>query len=1038
MLLVLAQFTSYGQEARDITGTVKDQSGEGLPGATVKVSGSGNGVVTDANGAFRISASAGSVLTASYIGFKSTELKVGGSNVYNFVLTSENTLDNVVVTGYGTQKKRDLSGSQTTIGEDAIKSIPMTSPDQAIQGRAAGVQVQMSSGAPGGAVQVRIRGTNSMANQGANQPLYVVDGIPLFYNERDNALGTDSDRGATQSNSASPLSTISPNDIESIEVLKDASSTAIYGARAANGVVLITTKKGKSGAPVISLNANYAAQSLRRKVPVINAQERAGLVFEHRRNRGTNGADVFDPFALNPFAYGKGTDWQDEIFRTAPMQNLNLSIGGGSDKITYNVSGDYLDHQGILVNTYFKRAGTRANVDITASDRLRIGTSTAINTTWTNEQRLDETNTPSASLAGILSSSPMQPVYLNDGSFTGQPNLQTNGGLLGGNALADFLLADRSANRNRALSNIYAEYSFLKDFKFRSAGNLDYQLTNLRQKTPIFYRELTINSLNNVVGVFEATPRTFNWLLEQTLQYAHQFGDHAVTGLAGFSAQNTQVRVLVGGGQGALFNPLDQIDNNTAGNTSGNRSVFGGIRNSGLVSQFVRGTYGYKGKYMATATVRRDGSSRFGGNNKYGYFPSGSVGWRVSEEGFFKNNIKAISEFKLRASYGVTGSQEIQNFLYLPLTQGNSAVFGNSIIDGQAPQRFEDKDIKWERTAQLDLGVDIGLLKGRLNITADYYDKLTEDLIGIAPLSVISGVGNNFQTNIASVANKGYELAVDSRILDKKDLKWNLGFNISTNKNRVKSIGALQQINGAPVDRLSAPINNTVVGREIGTFWLYETGPMYMTFEEAAKHPVTPTRGFFTPGDLSLIDQNNDGVMNDLDRRYVGSPFPDFFGGINTNVSYKSWSLGVFAPFQSGNKIWDQKFLNAATFEGNSTREIYDNRYLPSRPGVATKVPIPRNGGDPLPSTLFLKDGSFFRIRSISLGYDVPRKALGFLSKTGSLRLVAQANNVFVFTKYNSWDPEVNSFGSSVTTNGLDIGAYPQSRSFNFGLNMNF
>jgi TonB-linked SusC/RagA family outer membrane protein len=1036
MLLVLAQFTSYGQEARDIAGTVKDQSGEGLPGATVKASGSANGVVTDANGAFKISAPTGSVLTASYIGFKTSELKVGASTVYNFVLTSENVLNNVVVTGYGVQKKRDLSGAQSTIGEEAIKSVPMTSADQAIQGRAAGVQVQMSSGAPGGAVQVRIRGTNSMANQGANQPLYVVDGIPLFYNERDNSLGTDQN-GATQSNSASPLSTISPNDIESIEVLKDASSTAIYGARAANGVVLITTKRGKSGAPVVSLNAQSAVQSLRRKIPVTNAQERAGLIFEHRRNRGTNGADVFDPFALNPYAYGKGTDWQDEIFRAAPMSNLNVSVNGGSDRVTYNVSGDYLDHQGILVNSYFKRAGTRINADINASDRLKIGTSTALNTTWTNEQRLDETNTPTSSLNGILAASPMQPVYLNDGSFTGQPNAQVNGGLLGGNALADFLYTDRKANRSRALSNVYAEYSFLRDFKFRSAANLDYQLTSLRQKQPSLFRELTVGPVpGNVLGVAEWVPRTFNWLLEQTLQYSHQFGEHAVTGLAGFSAQNTQVRTINAGGQGQRFNELDNLSSNNTDKP--NTSVNGQLINSGLVSQFVRGTYAYKGKYMATGTVRRDGSSRFGGNNKYGYFPSGSIGWRVSEEGFFKNNVKGISELKLRASYGVTGSQEIQNFLYLPLAGGANAIFGNSIIDGQAPQRFEDKDIKWERTSQFDLGVDIGLLKGRLNITADYYDKLTKDLIGGGPLSVISGVGNNFQTNIASVANKGFEFAVDSRILDKKDLKWNLGFNISTNKNQVKSIGSSLELLGQNIDRTGVPINRTVVGGEIGAFWLYETGPMYLTFEEAAKHPVTPTRGFYTPGDLSLIDQNNDLVINDADRKVVGSPFPDFFGGINTNVSYKSWSLGVFAPFQAGNKVWDQKFLNAATAEGNVTREYYNNRYLPSRPGVATTVPVPRNGGDPLPSTLFLRDGGFFRIRSISLGYDVPRKAMGFLSKTGSLRLFAQANNVFVVTKYNSWDPEVNSFGSNVTTNGVDFGAYPQAKSFNFGLNMNF
>jgi TonB-linked SusC/RagA family outer membrane protein len=847
IFLVLAQFTSYGQEARDITGTVKDQSGEGLPGATVKASGSSNGVVTDANGAYRISATTGSILTATYIGFKTSELRVGASNVYNFVLTSDNVLNNVVVTGYGVQKKRDLSGSQSTIGEDAIKSVPVMSADQAIQGRAAGVQVQMSSGAPGGAVQVRIRGTNSMAGKQANQPLYVVDGVPLFYSQDDNNLtvGNEGTSGGTQSNSASPLNTISPNDIESMEILKDASSTAIYGARAANGVVLITTKRGKVGQPVVSINAQYAAQSLRSKVPVANAQERAQLVYEHRRNRGTNANDVYESYVMNPFAWGKGTDWQDEVFRTAPMQNYNLSVNGGSDKITYNVSGDWMDQQGILVNTFSKRANTRINVDINASDKFRIGSSTALSSQWGNEQKQDEFFNPN--LSYLLQTSPLQPVYLEDGSFSGQPDDLVSPSILGGNPLADFLLTNRRATRNRAISNIYGEYSITPDFKFKSSANIDYLSTTIRSIEPIFFRQ---RSRNETLSVNESVPRTLNWLLEQTLQYSHQFGDHAVTAIGGFSAQNISVRTLFASGRGSTNNALDQLGSNNA--VVGNTAINGGITNAGLVSQFIRGTYNYKGKYLATATARRDGSSRFGKNKKYGIFPSGSIGWRISEENFFKDNIKGINEFKLRASYGVTGSQDIGNFLYLPLTQSQATVFENSLAaTSLAPNRFQNDDIQWERTTALDLGIDIGLLQGRVNITADYYDKLTDGLIGIAPLSVISGVGNSFQTNIASVTNKGYEFAIDARILDKQDLKWNLGFNISTNQNRVKSLGpALTEIRGASINRIggSAPINRTVPGKEIGAFWLLEQGPQYLTFADASNAPHYYNSGqFFVP-----------------------------------------------------------------------------------------------------------------------------------------------------------------------------------------------
>lgn len=1028
--------SSESQKPQEIPvrGRITDsEKGESLPGVSVAVKGQSRGTTTNANGDFQLNVPDGnSVLVFSYIGYERQEVRVGSQGVINLALKpSDATLNEVVVIGYGTQKKRDITGAVASVSAQQIRAVPIIGADQALQGRVSGVQVQQTSGAPGGAVQVRIRGVNSTAGGGANQPLYVIDGIPLTWNEGANALsvGNEGSTGGAGSNGASPLASINPNDIESMEVLKDASATAIYGARAANGVVLITTKSGKSGKTQISIDSYYGVQSLRREIPMTNARERMSFTFEHRRNAGTRGNEVFDIWTVNPYLYDyEGTNWQRELFRQAPMQNHSISATGGTDKIQFAVSGDYFNQQGILINTYAKRYSTRINLDIKATDRLKFGTRTALSLQQGNGQDTDEFFQSQL----LYPQSPLSPVYDSNGNFAGRPNNVINTNLFsdgGGNNVANMMQRKRLYERFRIISNLYAEYEITKGLSFKSLFGVDYLLNELTSNNPVWQRGIDANTVQTV---FVSQPKTFNWLAEQTLTYNRTFGVHNISAVAGFSAQQFLQRSIGASAQGSPSNALDQL-----GNQPTPTGAFGGQTPSALVSQFVRANYSYRDKYLITGTMRRDGSSRFGTNYKYGIFPSASVGWRISEEPFLKR-VKAIQELKLRASYGSTGNQNIGDFLYSALMGGANTVWGNNIVTGLAPGRFENQDIQWERNNQMDIGIDLSLWNGRLSLTMDYYDKLTTGLLGFSPLSVISGVGNGFTTNIGKVRNRGFEFALNATVMDKNGFRWTVDGNIATNQNRVESLGTLPFINGAGIVRTPSYINRTEVGHPIGGFYVLIESGQYQTWAEAAEAPTVRlgAQPYFAPGDLKPIDQNGDKIINDDDRVWYGSPFPDYFGGFGSTWSYKGLSLNVVANFQHGNMLWNQNRLQSEVFEQNAWRVSYDNRWKPSDPKV-TSVPVPRNNNPLLPSNRFLEDASFLRIRTITLGYDLPRLLTDRI-KLNRARVYVQANNFFTFTRYSGWDPEVNSFGSSVTTNGIDIGAYPIAKTFTVGLNLGF
>lgn len=1031
------------EQREKLSGLVTDSIGAGLAGASILVkTNSKIGTSTDANGRFTLTVDElPVVLRISYTGFQTREITVSSATdqlVVRLQPATGNTMNDVVVVGYGTQRKREITGAVSRITGEQIRQYPIASADQALQGRTPGVQVFQSSGAPGGAVQVRIRGVNSTAGGGANQPLYVIDGIPLSnYNETAFALGfgNEGSSGAAQSNAQSPLNTISPADIESIEVLKDASATAIYGARAANGVVLITTKTGK-GATKIEVNSYSGIQSLRKEIPVTNARERMLIVAEHRRNNGTFGSDEIDVFAANPFLHNDGTNWQREVFQDAPMANVNLSISGASNKVSYLVSGDYMKQDGIILNTFSNRASFRTNLDVKATDWLKIGTRTAVSYQTDNTAKTDGNF---GGLAYLLQLPPTMTVRDANGNFQGRYNSLVRGEIFGAagfanlptfNYVAELVEEERRAKRHRINSNVFAEIDLAPGLSFKSVFGVDYLFGELRNFAPIWQRGI---DRNPSMSVLESRPQTMGWVADQYLTYNKSFANHRLNAVAGFSAQKNTDKFVSVSTTGSTSNAL---------NTLGNQPTYvgtpsGGEVNSSIVSQFLRLNYSYDGKYLFTGTLRRDGSSRFGPNFKYGYFPSASVGWRISEENFMKD-ISFINDMKFRASYGITGNQNIGDFLYMGLVGGSTAVYGNALTAAVAPFRFDNYDIQWEKNKQMDVGVELSVMNSRLNIVADYYVKRTDGLLAQYPISAISGVGTSVIRNIGEIENRGFEFSVNALLVDKRDFKWSVDLNISTNRNEVISLGKLPFINGVSINRMNTFMNRTQPGQPIGAFYILETNGMYTNFTESAAAPLYRAGmnvPYFTPGDYRLVDQNKDGIVEDNDRVFAGSPFPDYFGGVGTNVTYKQFTLNVLGSFQQGNRIFNYPHMIGSLGEVNMYREDFENRYQVRQPNVETGTQILRVGSPITPIDKFLEDGSFFRIRSISLSYEMPASVLKYI-KLSRLRLYAQANNFFVFTRYKGWDPEVSSFGSNVITNGIDFGAYPQAKSVIFGLNM--
>ncbi|RFS26531.1 TonB-dependent receptor [Chitinophaga silvatica] len=996
---------SVGQSLPAIKGTIKSTRQEPLPGITVKIKHLSKGTTTNGNGEFSIAANSNDTLVITGIGYRSLQFPVNGRNQLSIQLTDDATaLTEVLVVGYGTQKKSDLTGSITSISEEQFKKTPVVSLDQGLRGRATGVQVTTSSSQPGGATSIRVRGSNSV-NTGS-EPLYVIDGFPV-YNDNSGA-------GATAGPKLNALSLINPNDIVSIEVLKDASAAAIYGARGANGVILVTTKKGQNGVTKFDFNAYYGIQQVAKTIPVLNATEFAQLVND------ANGTTVFTPEQIAGF--GKGTDWQKEVLRTAPVQNYQLAASGGDAKTKYMVSLNYFNQEGIIINSDFKRFSTRFNFERQATDRLSYGSNITIARTDAN-QALSATGGGEGTIgvmASALAFSPILPVYKADGSYV----LENDRGIPMGNPVATAKELTNNSINNRVLGNIYVNYKIIPDLDFRTSFGTD--IYNVKEK--YYAPRTTLRGYNSQGYGAVSSANSTSWLNENTLTYNKKFDRHSLTALAGFTMQQYRREIVTASASG-FVNDLLKADNLASGAIV--NSPVTNVNTWSLASFIGRINYAYNNKYLLTLTARADGSSKFGANNKFGYFPSGSVAWKLSEEEWIKQ-LNIFDELKLRASYGKTGNQEINSFQSLAGLSNMSYIIGDNVVKGYAPANIPNKDLKWESTSQTDIGLDASFFRGRLNITADAYYKKTTDMLLWINVPWSTGFASALQ-NIGSVENKGLELGINAKIIDRA-FTWSTNFNIAANKNKVLDLGPVQQILTGEINgylKLSDPI---VIrpGEPLNSFYGYVSDGIFQSKDDIA-HSAQPTA---QPGDRKYKDLVPDGKIDANDRKFIGNALPKFFGGWSHDLAWKGFDLNASFNWVYGNKILNSSRieLDLPTGAKNSSARVKD-RWTPSNPGNT----IPRASLNR--SFLFndsqLEDGSYLRLGNLAFGYTLPRKWTQ-AAKIERLRVYVSAQNLFTLTSYSGYDPETNQAGQDNILRGIDSDAYPSAKTYMVGINVGF
>lgn len=1086
--LSLLAATGWAQE-RVITGKVTTtEDGSPLPGVNVVVKGSSTGTVTDAQGGYRLAIpSSDAVLVFSFIGYKTVEVTVNDRSVVDMAIESDvKQLSEVVVVAYGTQEKKSITGAVASVKSESFKNQPVLGVDQAMQGRIAGVQVSQNSGTPGGGIQVRVRGATSLS--ASNEPLYVVDGVPIN-------TGSYSQIGVGNQQ-LSALNDINPNDIESIEVLKDAASASLYGSRAANGVVLITTKRGKSAKTQISFNSYWGSQQAWKKLDPLTGPEFVdaladALVGRYGIGTGTaaspqgavnadgtittggitsqagfgssgartwankyhlaawhwgqnpalaldgNGRTIVNRSGATPLeirdvgffldpSTSPSTNWVDEVFQSAPISNYELSLTGGNEKTKFLVSGGYFKQEGIIIGSGFERGSVRINLDNRVSDKLSFGTSTAFSRSVNN--RLNNDN----NIYGVLSTAILTatdiPKYTAAGAYAFDPSNSTD------NPLAQAYEPKNTATNNRLLANAYAEYAFNNNFSLRSSIGSDF----------IFFDEMrfiptTVRQGAPTGAAIAATQQDLNWINENVLRYNKTFGsDHTVDALVGTSFQESRNTSTLGSVTGFPFNSVKQL---SAGSTKVDATS--AATSWALVSYFVKGSYSYQGKYIFNASFRRDGSSRFGANVQYGNFPSVSAAWNMMEEAFM-SDLDFLSNLKLRASWGITGNQEFGNFSYASLYG-----IGNNYFQagGAAPSQLQNLDLSWEETSQTDIGLEIGLLD-KVNLTVDYYNKQTDGLLLNRPILAVSGFTTLGQ-NIGQMENKGWELGINATpVSTSSGFTWTTDFNIAFNRNKVVSLS------DDVLPFTSGFASWVEAGYPMGTFRGYRLETTFQTPEEinalnAATQAQYGANTFYQssltrPGDFKFVDINGDGRVTSDDQEILGNAQPKFVGGWTNNLAFKGVDFTFFFQFVQGNKVWNH---NRVFAEGmNSIFGQYGtvvNRWTPTN----TETTMPRAVfGDPNTnrrnSDYWLEDGSFIRLKNIVLGYTLPTN---ISNKAGlsRLRIYAAAQNLLTITDYSGFDPEVSTFNGASNGNttanaavGTDFLTYPQARTITMGINL--
>ena len=998
----------------EIKGKVTDSEGFELPGVSIMVKGTQRGTVTNQEGLFQLEMPKNAAtLVFSFVGYISQEITVtGNQNLEIKLLTDTKALNEVVVVGYGSVKKRDLTGSVASISSSELKAQPINSFNQALQGRVSGVQVTNSSNAPGGGITIRVRGGNSISAN--NDPLYVIDGFPI----------TNPAPASGASNSASypnPLSSINPSDIESIEVLKDASATAIYGSRGANGVVLVTTKRGKEGKATVDFEAYYGVQQITKMLDLISGEQHTAAKNEQLRNLGfaerygnPNGS-----YPKTPAEYGEGTNWQKEIYRAAPIQNYQLSFSGGNEKLRYLISGNYFNQDGIVITSNFKRYTSRLNLDAQVSKRLKVGTNFTISRSMNNSVNELGTN---GVVGAALTVSPASPVYDSNGNYQ---LLNVGPGSGFGNYSNPVAVARTTTNlltTDRVLGNIFGEIQLYKGLSARISVGAD--ILNTRRN--IFYTPQTLIA-NNVNGYgSNGTSSNLNLLNENILTYTTSFKEHAFDVVAGVTFQSNHEERTYSEAQDF---PNYTLGANNLGLADKPLPPSGSVQEWGLNSYLGRLNYRFKDRYLFTVTGRIDGSSRFGNNNRYGFFPSGAFAWRISDEAFLKSS-KVVSDLKARVSYGITGNDGIG--LYSSLSQYGTGrtVFGDQQVLMTQASRIANPDLKWEKTAQFDVGFDLGLYNNRLQFTADYYVKTTSDLLLGVQLPVTTGF-TSVTRNVGSLENKGFEFGINTVNIDGV-VKWTSNGNISFNQNKVLKLNdADQYLVGATY---GAGTSIVKVGEPVGSFYGNVFDGIWQTTDEI-KAAGAMARSGDLPGALKYKDLSGDGVFNEAtDRQILGNGLPKFIYGFTNTVSFKGMDLSIFIQGVQGNQImnYTRRSMDSSDPSQAFLKSYYESAWRADKPSQTS--PSIRQWRPTNTDSYFVEEGSFLRLKNVSLGYNLPLKSK-YLNKA---RVYISGQNLLTFTKYRGYDPEVNSDFNSNTSYGVDVYAYPSARTYTIGASFSF
>lgn len=1009
-------------QGKKISGKVVDQKdGLPLPGVSVIVKNTNIGTFTDKNGTFIINATNDAVLVFSSIGYIKKEIKAESAVSITVALESGNSeLNEVVVIGYGSRLKKDLTGSVTTISASQIKDLPVASIDQKLIGQMPGVQISSTTGAPGGGTTIKVRGSGSIG--AGDNPLFVIDGFAI---------------SNTSGQTYNPLNVISPDDIESVSVLKDASSTAIYGSRGANGVVVITTKKGKIGTQVVSLNSYFGVQQVPQKgrPQVLNgteyAQFRKDMITDAFAAKGKVATDADIPLEFrNPAQYGKGTNWYDEVLHTALQNNIDMSIRGGSEKSVYSFSANRLEQQGTLRYTDYKRYSVQANIQSDLSKKLKVGLNLAPSGGIQNRASL-ETGQRDV-LTRTLWLSPIVPVNDINGNRT---LFITSPGAIGaGNPLNTLEYAGTKAKYFRGLASAFAEYEIIHGLKAKYSYNIDYSVNSSFQFGPSFVYGETSNQNPNpsIPGSSTANNSTFNWLSEFVINYDKAFGkDHKLNATIGYTSQNERY-------DGYNFNATNYPDNlvetiNAASLLNGQGA---GVEKWSLISYLARVNYTFKDKYLLTATIRSDGSSRFGANVRYGTFPSAALAWRVTEEDFMKK-ISWISNLKLRGSYGRAGNFNIGNYSYASSIGSANYTFGGNVVGGRVSNSVSNQDLTWEKSDELDLGADLSLIHDRVNFTLDYYNRITTGMLFNNEIPLSSGFSSAL-VNLGKIRNRGIEIAINTVNLKGK-FTWNTNLNVSFNRNKVL---ALNQDNAPIYSGRSGEGNythKTEVGKPLGQFYGYVVEGVY---RDQADFNNSPKNASSVVGSIKYKDVDGNGIIEPIkDFTVIGNPYPDFTYGFTNSFGYKSFDLNILLVGSQGGQIMktSNEFLTNIDGVFNVDRKVLNRWRSPENPGNG--VTPTTNGGRVLYRDInssWIEDASFLRIQNVTLGYNFKQKFVAASKVFKSLRLYASVQNLVTFTKYSGGNPEALTNGSGVLTPGRDFVGYPLPRTVSLGVNMTF